>query len=123
MQLRLLGSDEVFADHTSSVDLRNYLSGGSSTPGTGIGGLLGQIAGAPPACSDNGSQTARLRLVRSKIFRAPRSVRCASDTEPRKASASAENRIVSKLGAWRPSRAAVVSTPTKSCSGWNISET
>src|SRR6516164_11300663 len=50
-----------------------------STPGTGIGGLLGQIAGAPPACSDNGSQTARLRLVRSKIFRAPSSVRRASE--------------------------------------------
>src|SRR6516162_9994860 len=74
-----------------------------STPGTGIGGLLGQIAGAPPACSDNGSQTARLRLVRSKIFRAPSSVRRASDTEPRKASASAESRTVSKLGACRRS--------------------
>ena len=34
---------------------------------------MGQIAGSPPACSDNGSQMARLRLVRSKIFRAPMS--------------------------------------------------
>src|SRR5215471_9341426 len=104
MQLRLLGSDEVFADHTSSVDLRNYLSGGRSTPGTGIGGLLGQIAGAPPACSDNGSQTARVRLVRSKIFRAPSAVRRISYTEPRRARASVERRILSKLSASRLSR-------------------
>src|SRR5215471_11493839 len=95
-----------------------------STPGTGIGGLLSQIADAPPACSDNGSQMARLRLVRSKIFRAPSAVRRISDTEPRKASPSVESLTVSKkLGAGWPSRAAAVSTPTKLCSGWNISET
>jgi hypothetical protein len=86
---------------------------------TGIGGLLGQVAAAPPACSDNGGQTARLRLVRSKIFRAPGSVRCVSETEPRKTSASVENRAVSKLGVPRSSRAAAMSTPTKACSGWN----
>src|SRR5215831_9750135 len=84
-----------------------------SIPGTGIGGLLGQIAGSPPACSDNGSQTARLRLVRSKIFRAPSSVRRASDTEPRKASASVEEPYCLETGCLRPSRAAAVSTPTK----------
>jgi hypothetical protein len=36
---------------------------------------------------------------------------------------SVESRTVSKLGAWRPSRAAAVSTPTKLCSGWNVSDT